>query len=145
MIAKIHLFHFKIKLLLTVLILSFATSCTHTVNKIPKEFSGKWTETSDDITLRRTPPQYLSITNNNIIISQINDDGEMIDNINAIELIEKSDDDRLVIKCIQDKSLENDITLILKDGFLYATEYLHSGLKGSDEQGMSNKIGKFYK
>jgi len=122
----------------------FLSSCKKKITKIPKEFSGKWTETSDDIILGRTPPRYLNVTDKNVVISQINEDEEMISDSNDVQLIEKDGDNKLILTCKKYKGLTNEITIIYKDGFIYATEYMHSSVPSEDDRGSSNSLGKFY-
>lgn len=131
-------------LILSILILS---SCEKPkiLNSIPDEYLGKWTETSDEILKKETEPKILTINNRNINILG-NYWGERSEERNIIQEIKEEHKNKLVITCIKDKALTTEITIILKEGFVYVSEFIHSGVSDSDGNvyGKTEKVGKFY-
>lgn len=126
---------------------TFFLSCEEPIvlTHIPADFTGNWLETSDDIILEREHPKTIFLKNKSIKILHTNYDNEKFIELNKIKTIAQEGKNKLVITCLKDETLTTEITLIMKDGFLHVSEFIHSGVSDSEGvYGRSAQIGKFY-
>jgi hypothetical protein len=120
----------------------FSCSNDEVVSSMPQKFLGTWTETSDDITLGYTSQRKLNISNEDVYSYADNEEGENY----LIKTIIKDSDNSVKIECVNDMDIKQILYLRIKDGFLYAKEWMPTGVSDArGDYGEQFDMGKYYK